>query len=210
MTQPPGSSPTEEPTPAPQTGEATPAPQAGGAEDDGRTGPRTEGEESPPTLETVAETGRSFVSGLIEAMGIEGNVEAVIEEGNVVVNVSGGDMGAMIGRRGQTLEALQEVTRTAVQRRLRNRVRLSVDVEAYRARRRDSLEDYARSMAERAKERGTEIELEPMNAYERKIIHDAVAVVEGATSFSEGEEPARKVIVRGDIPEASDPGAPEA
>lgn len=157
-------------------------------------------EEAPPSLETVAATGREFVSGLIEAMGIEGEVDAVVDEGNVVVNVSGGDMGAMIGRRGQTLEALQEVTRTAVQRRLRNRVRLSVDVESYRARRRASLEEYARSMAERAKERGTEIELEPMNAYERKIIHDAVAVVEGATSFSEGEEPGRKVIVRGDIP----------
>ncbi len=163
----------------------------------------------PPSPETVAETGRSFVHGLLAAMGIEGEVDAVIEEGNVVVNVSGGDMGAMIGRRGQTLEALQEITRTAVQRRLRNRVRLSVDVESYRARRRASLEDYARSMAERAKERGTEIELEPMNAYERKIIHDAVAVVEGATSFSEGEEPTRKVIVRGDIPGTSEIGPPE-
>lgn len=182
----------------------------GGTDDDPRTmGGADEGEESPPSLETVAETGRSFVSGLIEAMGIQGDVEAVIEEGSVVVNVSGGDMGAMIGRRGQTLEALQEVTRTAVQRRLRNRVRLSVDVESYRARRRVSLEDYARSMAERAKERGTEIELEPMNAYERKIIHDAVAVVDGATSFSEGEEPTRKVIVRGDSPGSPGPGPAE-
>lgn len=181
--------------------EPPPPPASGGAEADldNPNGPMG-GEESAPSLETVAETGRSFVSGLLEAMSIEGDVEAVIEEGNVVLNVSGGDMGAMIGRRGQTLEALQEITRTAVQRRLRNRVRLSVDVEAYRARRRASLEDYARSMAERAKERGTEIELEPMNAYERKIIHDAVAVVDGATSFSEGEEPGRKVIVRGDVP----------
>jgi len=167
------------------------------------------GEEPPPSIEKVAETGRTFVSGLLEAMSIEGEVEAVIEEGHVVLNVSGGDMGAMIGRRGQTLEALQEITRTAVQRRLRNRVRLSVDVESYRARRRISLEDYARSMAERAKERGTEIELEPMNAYERKIIHDAVAVVDGATSFSEGEEPARKVIVRGDIPASQVPESSE-
>ena len=192
--------------PVPEGPSTTPA--IGGAGDEIRPETGTEDEGSPPSLETIAETGRSFVTGLIAAMGVEGEVEAVIEEGTVVVNVSGGDMGAMIGRRGQTLEALQEVTRTAVQRRLRNRVRLSVDVEAYRARRRDSLEDYARSMAERAKERGTEIELEPMNAYERKIIHDAVAVVEGATSFSEGEEPTRKVIVRGDIPEAPDPGAP--
>ncbi|MDQ3767099.1 MAG: KH domain-containing protein [Actinomycetota bacterium] len=197
MTDPQGfDSRSEEPTSA----------EVAGTEESLRSAKGPEGEEeSPPSLETVAETGRSFVSGLIEAMGIEGEVEAVIEEGNVVLNVSGGDMGAMIGRRGQTLEALQEVTRTAVQRRLRTRVRLSVDVEAYRARRRTSLEDYARSMAERAKERGTEIELEPMNAYERKIIHDAIAVVDGATSFSEGEEPSRKVIVRGDAPETSEP-----
>ena len=192
MTDPQGFGSLSEPPPPPASGRAEP-------DLDSPNGP-TGGEESAPSLETVAETGRSFVSGLLEAMSIEGDVEAVIEEGNVVLNVSGGDMGAMIGRRGQTLEALQEITRTAVQRRLRNRVRLSVDVEAYRARRRASLEDYARSMAERAKERGTEIELEPMNAYERKIIHDAVAVVDGATSFSEGEEPARKVIVRGDVP----------
>ena len=79
---------------------------------------------------------------------------------------------------GQTLDALQELTRTAVQRRLRSRVRLMVDVEGYRARRRDSLADYARSIAERAKDRGTEIELEPMTAYERKIVHDAVAAVD--------------------------------
>jgi spoIIIJ-associated protein len=90
------------------------------------------------------------------------------------------------------------VTRTAVQRRLRSRVRLLVDVEGYRSRRRESLTEYARSMARRAMERGTEIELEPMNAYERKLVHDAVAEIEGASSYSEGEEPNRKVIVRGE------------
>jgi spoIIIJ-associated protein len=84
-----------------------------------------------------------------------------------------------------------------MQRRVRARVRLMVDVEGYRQRRQQSLAEYAKSMARRAKERGTEIELEPMNAYERKIVHDAVAEVEGATSFSEGEEPYRKVVVRG-------------
>jgi spoIIIJ-associated protein len=77
-------------------------------------------------------------------------------------------------------------------------VRLLVDVEGYRSRRRASLVDYARAIAERAKDRGTEIELEPMTAYERKIVHDAVAEVDGASSFSEGEEPNRKVVVRGE------------
>ena len=115
-----------------------------------------------------------------------------------MVDVTGEDLGALIGRRGQTLDALQDLTRAAVQRRLKARARLVVDVEGHRARRRSSLAEYARSIAERAKERGTEIELEPMNAYERKIVHDAVAEVDGASSFSEGEEPARKVIVRGE------------
>jgi spoIIIJ-associated protein len=151
----------------------------------------------PPTPEDVAACADEFVSGLIDVMGLSAQVSTEVVEGSAHVNVTGEDLGALIGRRGQTLEALQELARTAVQRRLRARVRLLVDVEGYRARRRDSLADYARAMAERAKERGTEIELEPMNAYERKIVHDAVSQVEGAASFSEGEEPNRKVIVRG-------------
>ena len=150
------------------------------------------------TPEDAGATAREFVAGLLDAMGLEGDVESSIEDERAVLNVTGEDLGVLIGRRGQTLDALQEITRTAVQRRLRSRVRLLIDVEGYRARRRASLAEYARAMATRAKERGTEIELEPMNAYERKIVHDAVADVDGASSFSEGEEPNRKVIVRGE------------
>jgi spoIIIJ-associated protein len=139
-----------------------------------------------------------FVEGLLVAMGLQGEVGASVAEGRASVEVSGDDLGILIGRRGQTLEAVQELTRTAVQRRLRTHVRLLVDVESYRARRRESLAEYAREMAERAIERGTEIELEPMNAYERKIVHDAIADIEGVSSFSEGEDPQRKVIVRSD------------
>ena len=152
----------------------------------------------PPTPEEVVTTAVEFMEGLLEAMDLEGEVESSIEDETAFLDVKGEELGLLIGRRGQTLEALQELCRTAVQRRLRSRVRLLVDVEGYRARRRESLADYARSMAERAKSRGTEIELEPMNAYERKIVHDAVAEVEGASSFSEGEEPNRKVVVRGE------------
>jgi spoIIIJ-associated protein len=151
------------------------------------------------SLEDIADTAKEFVSGLLDAMGLEATVDASLEPDRAVIEVNGDDLGMLIGRRGQTLDALQEVTRTAVQRRLRSRVRLLVDVEGYRSRRRASLAEYATAMATRAKERGTEIELEPMNAYERKIVHDAVADVEGASSFSEGEEPQRKVIVRGDV-----------
>lgn len=166
----------------------------GGDRDDFDDGDRAE----PATPAEVAETGKEFVTGLLTAMGLTGDVSTSVDGPTAHVDVTGPDLGGLIGRRGQTLDALQEVARAAVQRRLRSRVRLAVDVEGYRARRRESLADYAREMAERAKERGTEIELEPMTAYERKVIHDAVAEVEGASSFSEGEEPQRKVVIRGD------------
>lgn len=152
------------------------------------------------TPEEVAEVASEFVSGLLTAMGAEGEVTSLVDGDTAYLDVTGDDLGALIGRRGQTLDSLQELTRTAVQRKLRSRARLLVDVEGYRARRRTSLADYARSIAERAKERGTEIELEPMSAYERKIVHDAVGEIDGASSFSEGEEPNRKVVVRGEAP----------
>ena len=174
----------EEPE-APRQGEEPEAPRQG------------EEPEAPPPPAEVAEVAEEFVRGLLEKMGLQADIAGDSDETTGYIDITGEDLGGLIGRRGQTLDALQEITRTAVQRRLRSRVRLLVDVEGYRARRRESLAEYARAMAERAKERGTEIELEPMNAYERKIVHDAVGTVEGASSFSEGEEPNRKVIVRG-------------
>jgi spoIIIJ-associated protein len=146
----------------------------------------------------VAGVAGEFVSGLLAAMGLAAEVVTSVEDERALIDVTGDDLGVLIGRRGQTLDALQEVTRTAVQRRLRARVRLLVDIEGYRARRRASLAEYAQAMARRALERGTEIELEAMNAYERKVVHDAIAGVTGASSYSEGEEPNRKVIVRGE------------
>lgn len=152
----------------------------------------------PATPQEIADAGREFVEGLFAAMGLEAEVTAKVEDETAQIEVSGDDLGVMIGRRGQTLDALQEITRTAVQRTLRSRARLLVDVEGYRARRRQSLIEYAKSIAERAIERGTEIELEPMSAYERKIVHDTVAEVAGVSSFSEGEEPNRKVVISAD------------
>ncbi len=153
-------------------------------------------DQEPARPEEVADTGRAFLGGLLEAMGLDADVQATPDPDGAVLEVAGDDLGILIGRRGQTLDALQELTRTAVQRRLRTRVRLTVDVEGYRARRRDSLAEYARSIADRAKERGTEIELEPMSSWDRKIVHDAVADIEGVSSFSEGVDPSRKVVIR--------------
>lgn len=156
----------------------------------------TEISAEPARPEDVATTATEFVTGLLSTMGLEAEVSHSIEGDSAALDVTGEDLGVLIGRRGQTLDALQELTRTAVQRRLRTRVRLMVDVEGYRARRRDSLADYARSIAERAKSRGTEIELEPMSSWDRKIVHDAVSDIEGVVSFSEGVDPNRKVVIR--------------
>lgn len=156
----------------------------------------TEISSEPALPEDVATTAQEFVTGLLEAMGLQAEVSHSIEADSASLNITGEDLGVLIGRRGQTLDALQELARTAVQRRLRTRVRLMVDVEGYRARRRDSLADYARSIAERAKSRGTEIELEPMSSWDRKIVHDAVSDIDGVVSFSEGVDPNRKVVIR--------------
>ena len=187
-----------EDTPVEEQAEPGPSPD-GGAPDPGAApeGAPADAREQAP-VEEIAAAAEEFVSGLLDAMGLEGEVSSSIDEGRAVIQVTGGDLGILIGRRGQTLDALQEVTRTAVQRKLRSHARLLVDVENYRGRRRASLAEYAREMAARAIERGTEIELEAMNAYERKIVHDAVAGIDGASSFSEGEEPNRKVVVRGE------------
>jgi spoIIIJ-associated protein len=188
--------PVESPEPAADESASAEPPTEGGREQAPPLG--SEEESEPATPEEVAAAANEFVTGLLEAMGLDAEVKTSTEGDSAFVDVTGEGLGILIGRRGQTLDALQELARTAVQRRLRSRARLLVDVEGYRARRRSSLADYARQIAERAKARGTEIELEPMTAYERKVVHDAVAEVEGATSFSEGEEPNRKVVVRGE------------
>ena len=178
--------------------EETPTLAEGQPEDQATQAGMPDEDREPASPEEIAATAVEFVTGLLQAMGLQGEVTSVVEEGRAVIQVAGDDLGILIGRRGQTLDALQEVTRTAVQRKLRSHARLLVDVENYRGRRKASLAEYAREMAQRAIERGTEIELEAMNAYERKIVHDAVAEIEGASSFSEGEEPNRKVVVRGE------------
>jgi spoIIIJ-associated protein len=184
--------------PAEVEADATDGGDDGSSGSTGGEGDDFDDDREPASPHEVAAVGEEFVAGMLAAMGLEAEVSSSVEGESAFVDVTGEGLGILIGRRGQTLDALQEVARTAVQRRVRSRIRLLVDVEGYRARRRKSLAEYATAMAERAKERGTEIELEPMTAYERKIVHDAVGEVEGASSFSEGVEPYRKVVVRGE------------
>lgn len=151
-------------------------------------------------LEDVRENALDFVEGLLDAMDLDGEVEAAITSNSELrVSVNGGDAGLLIGRRGQTLDSIQELLRTAVGRVAQRRVRLVFDVEGYRDRRRLALETEARQMADLALDRG-EVELEPMSAYERKIVHDTVTEIAGVTSFSEGQDPNRRVILKADAP----------
>lgn len=150
-------------------------------------------------VEEQADAVADFIEELLEHMGIDAIAEPTAHAGHVYVDIVGGaeeDMALLIGRHGQTLDALQELARTAVGRRLDQRIRVLVDVEDYRKRRDDRLMERAREVAERVASTGVEERLEPMNPYDRKLVHDVVASVDGAESVSEGADPDRYVVVR--------------
>lgn len=140
-----------------------------------------------------------FLEGLLDVMELEADVEiADLPEASYVEiwGPDGGeDMGVLIGRRGLTLDALQSVVRLVVQRDTGERCQVIVDVEDYRKRQRSALVRKARSEAEKARDSGRAVAMEPMTAYERKIVHDTIAELEGLTTVSEGEEPNRHVVV---------------
>ena len=151
-------------------------------------------------LEEQAEVAADFVEGLLARMGLDAEIETGEVEGVYYVDIFGGQddegMGLLIGRHGQTLDALQELMRSAVQRKTESRCRVIVDVEDYRKRRRTQLADKARSMAERVRRTGRPERLEPMTPMDRKTVHDAVNEVGGVETSSEGEEPQRRVVIR--------------
>lgn len=155
---------------------------------------------SEDVLEEQGEVAADFLEGLLERMGIGATIEPDLRDGTMYVDVLGGspddeDMGLLIGRHGQTLDALQELTRIVVSNRTNERCRVIVDVEDYRKRRRRRLIDRAHEVAKRVARTGREEEFEAMPAYERKIIHDAVAEISGADSASRGEDPERHVVI---------------
>jgi spoIIIJ-associated protein len=156
---------------------------------------------SDEELEDQAELAADFLDGLLERMGIAATVEPAMEAGTMYVDVIGEsdddeDMGLLIGRHGQTLEALQELARAVIGQRLEVRPRVVVDVEDYRKRQLDRLTARVRETAERVAQSGRSEKLEPMNAFLRKIVHDTVAEVSGAESSSEGEGVDRRVVIR--------------
>ena len=157
-------------------------------------------------LDEQADVGAGFLEGLLERLGLEADVEPALRDGTMYLDVLGvvgddeeqsdDDMALLIGRHGQTLDAIQELTRMVVAQRTGLRPRVIVDVEDYRKRQRARLVAQAKDVARRVVRTGSEEEVEPMNSFERKIVHDAVATVPGAESVSRGEDPDRRVVVR--------------
>ena len=178
--------------------EAAPAePQAPAAEPEASVEPAAPVDE-PESYARI----RTFVSGLLEHMGIQAQIDITARDnGGVNVNLSGSGMGAVIGRRGETLDAIQHLTNYAVNRGSDKHMHISVDAESYRAKREESLVRLAEKMAAKAVKYKRSMALEPMNSYERHVIHTALQDYEGVTTSSTGTEPNRRVVVSYEKPQ---------
>ena len=148
-------------------------------------------------LQEQAEVAQSFLRGLLEQLAAPADVDVrPIDEDTIEVAVLGDDLGVLIGPKGATLSALQDLARTVVQRRTGARNgRLLVDVAGYRQKRKVALERFTREVADQVKATGTRKALEPMHPADRKVVHDTANLIEGVTTASEGEEPRRRVVI---------------
>jgi spoIIIJ-associated protein len=159
-----------------------------------------EGEENEafePSTELVeqADLAAEFLRGLLRTMELEAEVTAQAGREAAKAELSGPELALLIGRHGSTLEALQEVTRAAVQRKFTSRALVNLDIEGYRARRRVILERKARSVAAKVRRSGKAQSLDPMPAFDRKVVHDSLARFGGVQTTSEGEEPNRYIVI---------------
>jgi spoIIIJ-associated protein len=145
-------------------------------------------------LEREGDVAADYLEGLLDIADLDGDIDMDVEGERALVSIEGGDLTSLVGRDGVVLEALQELTRLAVLRETGNRSRLMLDVDGHRARRRTELTERGRAAAEEVRRTGTAVRLTPMSAFERKVVHDAVAAA-GLTSESEGEDPNRFVVV---------------
>jgi len=147
--------------------------------------------------ETIVDKTQSYLDELFKAMDIQTEVEIDYDElnNNMNINLEGPEMGILIGKRGQTLDALQYLISLYVNKESECYIRLKLDTENYRARRKDTLENLAKNIAFKVKRSRRSVTLEPMNPYERRIIHSALQNDKYVATRSEGDEPYRKVVV---------------
>ena len=154
--------------------------------------------ERPPVdvkaLEEESEIAADYIEALLDVADYDGDIDMDVEGERAMVSVVGATLDELVGKRGEVLEAFQELTRLAVHRRTGNRSRLMLDIGGYRQRRREELTELGNKAAEEVKASGEPKPLAAMTPFERKVVHDAVAAA-GLRSESEGEEPSRHVIV---------------
>ncbi len=160
---------------------------------------RTMEEPTTPEVEIDAEGQAAvvaeFLDGLLNSFGLEGEVTTSVEDDLILADVAGEQTEALIGAKGAIMQSVGELARTVVQRKTHRRARLRLDIGGYQERRREALRIYTTRLAEQVLDDGGEIMLEAMNPADRKTVHDAVVDIEGVSSFSEGEEPNRSVVV---------------
>ena len=171
--------------------EAGDADDVGDADEAGADGPA---EATTADLELEGEVAADYIEGLLDVADLDGDIDMDVEGDRAVVSVVGATLDELVGERGEVLDALQELTRLAVHRQTGGRTRLMLDIGGFRARRRADLSELGASVAEEVRRSGEAKALAAMNAFERKIVHDAVAAA-GLRSESEGIDPNRRVVV---------------
>ncbi len=154
--------------------------------------------EDPMSLEEQGTLAQEFLAGFLDEMGATATLGIrEIDEDNLEVTIDGDDLGLLIGQRGQTLQALQEITKTVLQRQAINGAigRVRLDVASYKAKRREALIEFTGRLADQVLDTGDECALEPMVSADRKIVHDAVNDIDGVETISEGTDPRRRVVI---------------
>ncbi len=150
------------------------------------------------TVDAQAESIEGFLDGLVAAFGVEAEIrKEKVDDETIELDLVGDDLGLLIGPKGRTLWAIQELSRTVVQRQASgtHHGRVRVDVGGYRQRRKEALERFTQQVAAEVQESGVARSLEPMGAADRKIVHDTVNEMDGISTTSEGEEPRRRVVI---------------
>lgn len=186
--------PAEEPTE--EVKEETPAEEKAEAPAEEKKAEREEPAFDPEEQKKVAEEAKTFLTGVFAGMHLAVTMECRMTEERIMINLVGDGLGILIGKHGQTLDALQYLTNLAAGKSFRHHYFILLDVENYRERRQDTLEALARRLAGKVKRTGEEVRLEPMAAGERRIIHLALQDDHAVSTDSEGEAPYRYVVIR--------------
>jgi spoIIIJ-associated protein len=150
----------------------------------------------PEMVEADTERAGDFLEGLLDALDVDGDITTWVDEVGGHIDLEGTDLDVLVGSNGETLDALQELTRLAVLRQSKRRVRLLLDINGFRARQRERLVTIVKATAEQVIRTREDHEFQPMSPAERKIVHDAVAAIDGARTESLGEDPHRRVVIR--------------